>query len=520
MYVNSDMHQRRRRFVFRGRRHHHDSDSDSDNKRSAHQAHFYDWTDDDKQQSRSCDNFYCSCWRKKKRLQQHEDLSSCCEPFLWLRRRGLSRRLRARALLLLALFVLSIVAAAAYVVWYTFTYDDGFSLATDPATTRLALKVLVDNSTELTPCQTAHNNTSQAFQSAVKWLMLANNKIAPPASFSFVGQCTAYLDTGATSARTTFYQTTPNITNDDDNNNNNNKLYIGILSKPSNYAKRNWTRTYWANPEALDKHRVTVRFIVGLQKYAVVKNETTPPRPHYPFSLLAEAKQHGDMILMDALDGHYKTSLPRKTFGLLAWAAAANVQLFKTDDDTYVNLTKLTITLAQFRRLDYAGAVAYHAKVNRKGRFAVSPLALPLEFYPPYAGGRGYTLSPRAARFALSRIQQQQQQYTVTDSSSTANNNSTSTIHYDKIGIEDGLVGLILSQHERNIFRPVDLYGIRSACKEVKMAPWTSLWESFRRRIRSGQWNPWRFPNGIVETNLKTDEDFAAAVKNQSGCFF
>ncbi|NXX72580.1 B3GT4 galactosyltransferase, partial [Spizella passerina] len=98
----------------------------------------------------------------------------------------------------------------------------------------------------------------------------------------------------------------------------------------------------------------------------------TPGDPREQRELLAESRQHGDILQGDFADSY--ANLTRKTLLLLRWAracCAAAPFLLKADDDVFVNVPAVATYLATWRgapaRL-YLGRVHWSVAPNRDPR--------------------------------------------------------------------------------------------------------------------------------------------------------
>ncbi|NXV58540.1 B3GT4 galactosyltransferase, partial [Molothrus ater] len=133
----------------------------------------------------------------------------------------------------------------------------------------------------------------------------------------------------------------------------------------------------------------------------------TPRDPQTQRELLAESRQHGDILQGDFQDSY--ANLTRKTQLLLRWAracCAAAPFLLKADDDVFVNVPAVATYLATWRdapaRL-YLGRVHWRVAPNRdpRSRHHVPRALYPMSRYPPYCSGTAYVLSRQAAGAVL-----------------------------------------------------------------------------------------------------------------------
>lgn len=179
-------------------------------------------------------------------------------------------------------------------------------------------------------------------------------------------------------------------------------LFVGILTYCSNRDRRDAIRQSWLSLTVLERLepliRIQWRFVLG----------RTPSTENHascnPKSLNQESRDYGDLLLLDDLQESYNV-LTRKSLAIFKWADA-NVDpdfVFKTDDDSYVNLPSLAFDLAQ---IELPPLPIYGGSLNRgveirlstnydkagNGRWYTKPEDFPVDTQA-YPVGAGYLLS-------------------------------------------------------------------------------------------------------------------------------
>ncbi|NXQ29811.1 B3GT4 galactosyltransferase, partial [Alaudala cheleensis] len=133
----------------------------------------------------------------------------------------------------------------------------------------------------------------------------------------------------------------------------------------------------------------------------------TSPSPVASRQLLAESRQHGDILQGDFGDTYARLSL--KTLLLLRWARSCCGDapfLLKADDDVFVNVPAVATYLSAWpsppSRL-YLGRVHWGVAPNRdpRSRHHVPERVYPEGRFPPYCSGTAYVLSRQAATALL-----------------------------------------------------------------------------------------------------------------------
>ncbi len=164
-----------------------------------------------------------------------------------------------------------------------------------------------------------------------------------------------------------------------------NYLLLGICSANTNLARRQAIRQTWA-PLAWRTY-----FVVAGRDFSKVEQE---------FYL------YKDIIWVDT-DEHYKFGLTPKTMAFLHFATSKVKNMehaFKTDDDMFVNITKLHSDLSI--DIDYFGLPMVGTGPVRdvESKFYMSPEEYGSDTFPTYATGGGYALSPRFLECAVSKL--------------------------------------------------------------------------------------------------------------------
>ncbi|XP_041282803.1 beta-1,3-galactosyltransferase 4-like, partial [Onychostruthus taczanowskii] len=175
-------------------------------------------------------------------------------------------------------------------------------------------------------------------------------------------------------------------------------LLLLVPSAPQHRQRRLAVRRTWGGswPGPPDAPPARTVFVLG-----------TPQDPQSQRELLAEWRQHGDILQGDFGDSY--GNLSRKTLLLLRWGRACcggAPFLLKADDDAFVNVPAVATYLAAWRgapaRL-YLGRVHWRVAPNRdpRSRHYVAESAFPMSRYPPYCSGTAYVLSRQAAGAVL-----------------------------------------------------------------------------------------------------------------------
>jgi nucleoside-diphosphate-sugar epimerase len=178
-------------------------------------------------------------------------------------------------------------------------------------------------------------------------------------------------------------------------------LFIGILSYCAAHDRRNAIRQTWLSSNAVNKleadFHIHWRFVLG-EASRSEKSEFCSTQ-----SLKWEADKFGDLLLLDDLPESYNV-ITRKTLAMFKWendVLDADF-VFKTDDDSYLNLPALVADLLQVdsshipiywgnQQVLWVGhAASFDASSG--ARWYIKPEEFPLDAQK-YAAGAGYLLS-------------------------------------------------------------------------------------------------------------------------------
>jgi hypothetical protein len=113
-----------------------------------------------------------------------------------------------------------------------------------------------------------------------------------------------------------------------------------------------------------------------------------------PSALHENSIAHGvqDLIITNITDDYY--TIPAKSAAILAYAREVKARwVFKTDDDSFVNIPKLLSTFDQVMETqNYVGRIHINEKPwrNPASQFYVSETDFPPKVFPSFAGGVGY----------------------------------------------------------------------------------------------------------------------------------
>jgi beta-1,3-galactosyltransferase 1 len=180
-------------------------------------------------------------------------------------------------------------------------------------------------------------------------------------------------------------------------------ILFGILSTPENKIPREAIRQSWGRDENL-------LFIVGGSLTAEVLQEMTVS--HDILFLHAEEDYRSGLTRKTMLALHFMDHLCRDLSTCLEY-------LFKTDDDSYVNTTRLRMELqrtdrhkSHHQRIEYYGepSVKTEPDRNKTSRFYISEEEYPARYYPNYAYGMGYAVSNKLASCASREMQKVRKQ--------------------------------------------------------------------------------------------------------------
>jgi hypothetical protein len=162
-------------------------------------------------------------------------------------------------------------------------------------------------------------------------------------------------------------------------------LFVAVLGAPTERSRkgRKTARETWMSLPLTGTARVVVRFVLARDKDGKI-----------PADLALEAGQHGDLIFVDTLDAYKNLAMKvGLTFKWVVDSCKGNPIVLKTDEDSFIDLTKLTAALTEVpkERL-YWGRFLRGIPARKNGR------ALPgnhqnMHVWPDYASGAGYAMS-------------------------------------------------------------------------------------------------------------------------------
>ena len=176
------------------------------------------------------------------------------------------------------------------------------------------------------------------------------------------------------------------------------RVFIACITAQTDRAikQRSRVRETWLGQikTQFNSDEVDAMFFVGIavaDKNEMKKGKT---RPKISPEVLAEMKEHNDIVVVDAPDTY--AGLINKVRTVLQWIDNDREIEYaaKFDDDCYVNVQVL---LNELRAIPptrvYFGNMMAGGKVLRTTRNAEPNLPQSMNWYPPYASGAGYALS-------------------------------------------------------------------------------------------------------------------------------
>eukprot|EP00249_Psilotum_nudum_P011010 c22912_g1_i1 orf=266-2434(-) len=171
-------------------------------------------------------------------------------------------------------------------------------------------------------------------------------------------------------------------------------LFIGILSRSSNFVERMAVRKSWMQSRLIRLSKVVARFFVALH-----------PSREINLQIKWEADYYGDMVVLPYMD-HYDL-IVLKTIAICEYGVR-NVSaryVLKCDDDTFVNIEAVMREVRKAGYLEnlYVGSINMYHKPLRTGKWAVTFEEWSEQVYPPYANGAGYIISHNIAKFIVSK---------------------------------------------------------------------------------------------------------------------
>ena len=173
-------------------------------------------------------------------------------------------------------------------------------------------------------------------------------------------------------------------------------VLIIVPSVPHDYDGRKAIRETWGRyakdlelSPPYQSFKVALAFLLGRgQNESVYK------------TIINESNMFNDIVLGDFLDSYF--NLTRKVLMGLKWTSLYCERarhVLKIDSDTFVHVPRLvemlnnsTSTSTSYNGRIY-GYLYLSSRVQRRGRWAVTPEEYPLPNYPPYMSGNSYVIS-------------------------------------------------------------------------------------------------------------------------------
>lgn len=151
-------------------------------------------------------------------------------------------------------------------------------------------------------------------------------------------------------------------------------LFIGVLSSPTNVARRDAIRDTWGHSLPTN---VSYMFFIG---HAQGGGE----------DVYQEAVRHGDIHFVREKEGY--TNITYKTMEIVSTYSARYIM--KCDDDTYVRVGHILARLNEGTPEHWLwGYVSKGVPVQRSGKYNMVRSQWAPSTYPPFAHGPGYVLS-------------------------------------------------------------------------------------------------------------------------------
>jgi len=168
-------------------------------------------------------------------------------------------------------------------------------------------------------------------------------------------------------------------------------LFIGVMSDPFNFEKRQGARQSWMMDPNFESGKVYARFFMGKSKDPIV-NE----------AVQLEAEKFQDIVFIDFFEDYY--AITNKTLAIMKYASreVAPRYVMKCDDDTYVRLDRLIPLLENYQKeYLYLGSMTMKGKPIRdpRSKWYLSLEDFPYPTFPPFAHGPGYILTKNLADF-------------------------------------------------------------------------------------------------------------------------
>ena len=182
-------------------------------------------------------------------------------------------------------------------------------------------------------------------------------------------------------------------------------IVFGVLSHVQNQKQRDAIRSSWGQG-------INLLFVVAGGRSSSSATASTSStmlhqRQKQQVVLFEEMTKFHDIVWLER-DEDYRSGLVKKTMLLFHFFhlqyPAGNYYLFKTDDDCYVNTTKISSELTKMdpksgNPIEYYGYPNLHKEPirDKASKFYVSPQEYKPRQFPPYATGMGYAISKHFA---------------------------------------------------------------------------------------------------------------------------
>ena len=182
------------------------------------------------------------------------------------------------------------------------------------------------------------------------------------------------------------------------------KVLALVLSKMSNFEKREHIRSTWGDSKYFNKAELRLVFVLSLETFRSVRENR----------LLEEARLYNDIVVVDFVE--HDDNLTLKSLAGLLWSAklfcTTATFTLKTHDDVFVNTPAMYLTLNTWVTTAtvtniITGQLFKRKPVPRKGKQQVTIDMYNKRFYPPYVDGATYIMSsdvvPRLLTLALNQ---------------------------------------------------------------------------------------------------------------------
>ncbi|KAJ7565090.1 hypothetical protein O6H91_02G047500 [Diphasiastrum complanatum] len=171
-------------------------------------------------------------------------------------------------------------------------------------------------------------------------------------------------------------------------------LFIGIISKSTNFAERMAIRKTWMQSDSIRSAKVVARFFVALDADKNVN-----------IQIKQEADFFGDVVILTYMDQYNLVLL--KTIAICEYGVhkMSAQYIMKCDDDTFVWLEGILTELKALPHEHslYLGNINQFHRPLRVGKWAVSYEEWPEDEYPLYADGLGYIITADIAGYVVSQ---------------------------------------------------------------------------------------------------------------------